>query len=62
MLDVETRLDNIGLGQEVTNATDGRMKLDRSTGNLLTFNASGAGTTVQGDAKPEEMKSSWWPF
>jgi hypothetical protein len=33
VLDVETRLDNIGLGQEVTKATSGRAKLDRSTEN-----------------------------
>jgi hypothetical protein len=59
-LDVETRLDNIGLGQEVTKATSNRVKLDRSTENLIAFNSSGAGTaapTAQGDAK-----SSWWPF
>jgi hypothetical protein len=62
VLDVETRLDNIGLGQEITKATGGRMKLDRSTENLLAFNANGAGTAAQGDAKPEEKKSSWWPF
>ena len=42
VLDVETRLDNMGLGQEVTKATSGRAKLDRSTENLLAFNASGA--------------------
>jgi len=43
----------------------GRMKLDRSTENLLAFNANGAGTApgaAQGDAKPAEEKSSWWPF
>ena len=61
-IDIETRLDNMGLGQEITKATGGRMKLDRSTENLLAFNASGAGTAAQGDAKPEEKKSSWWPF
>ena len=31
----------MGLGQEITKATGGRMKLDRSTENLLAFNASG---------------------
>ena len=65
VLDVETRLDNMGLGQEITKATGGRMKLDRSTENLLAFNANGTGTSApaaQGDAKPEEKKSSWWPF
>ena len=41
-LDVETRLDNIGLGQEVTKAISNRVKLDRSTENLLAFNAGGA--------------------
>jgi hypothetical protein len=54
---VETRLDNIGLGQEVTKATGSRMKLDRSTENLIAFNSSGAGAaapTAQGDDKP------WW--
>jgi len=69
VLDVETRLDNIGLGQEITKATGGRMKLDRSTENLLAFNADGSKSVpdsatgaAQGDAKPEEKKSSWWPF
>jgi hypothetical protein len=60
---VETRLDNMGLGQEITKATGGRLKLDRSTENLIAFNSSGAGTaapTAQGDAKPEEMK--WYQF
>ncbi|MFM8832003.1 MAG: hypothetical protein ACKOHM_13485, partial [Spartobacteria bacterium] len=61
VLDVETRLDNIGLGQEVTKATSGRAKLDRSTENLLAFNASGAGSTTptaQGDAKSDDKP--WW--
>ena len=64
-IDIETRLDNMGLGQEITKATGGRMKLDRSTENLLAFNANGAGAATpaaQGDAKTEEKKSSWWPF
>ena len=53
----------MGLGQEITKATGGRLKLDRSTENLIAFNSSGAGTaapTAQGDAKPEEMK--WYQF
>jgi len=61
ILDVETRLDNIGLGQEVTKATSGRAKLDRSTENLIAFNSSGAGTaapTAQGDAKSDDKP--WW--
>jgi hypothetical protein len=69
MIDVETRLDNLGLGQEVAKATGGRMKLDRSTENLLAFNANGSKSVpdfntgaAQGDAKPAEEKSSWWPF
>lgn len=37
VIDVETRLDNIGLGQEVTKVTGGRVKLDRSTENLIAF-------------------------
>ncbi len=60
MINVETRLDAMGLG---------RVKLDRSTENLLAFNASGSksvpdSTTgaTQGDAKPAEEKSSWSPF
>jgi hypothetical protein len=32
----------MGLGQEVTKATGGRVKLDRSTENLLAFNAGGS--------------------
>ena len=63
VLDVETRLDNIGLGQEVTKATAGRMKLDRSTQNLIAFNAKGgassASATQQGDAQPSDAKP-WW--
>jgi len=61
VLDVETRLDNIGLGQEVTKATSGRAKLDRSTENLIAFNSSGAGTsapTAQGDVKSDDKP--WW--
>jgi hypothetical protein len=61
VLDVETRLDNIGLGQEVTKATSGRAKLDRSTENLLAFNSSGAGTAApaaQGEAKSSDKP--WW--
>jgi hypothetical protein len=51
----------MGLGQEITKATGGRMKLDRSTENLLAFNSSGTGSaapTAQGDA-PEGDKP-WW--
>jgi hypothetical protein len=61
VLDVETRLDNIGLGQEVTKATSNRVKLDRSTENLLAFNADGAASTApaaQGDAKSDDKP--WW--
>jgi hypothetical protein len=61
VLDVETRLDNIGLGQEVTKATSNRVKLDRSTENLIAFNASGAGATApaaQGDTTTGEKP--WW--
>jgi hypothetical protein len=61
VLDVETRLDNIGLGQEVTKATSNRVKLDRSTENLLAFNANGGGAaapTAQGDAKSNDKP--WW--
>jgi hypothetical protein len=62
VIDVETRLDNMGLGQEITKATAGRMKLDRSTENLLAFNASGSKSvpdSAQGDAKPAES-APWW--
>ena len=62
VLDVETRLDNIALGQEVAKATSGRTKLDRSTENLIAFNANGAGaagaTAAQGDAKGADK--AWW--
>jgi hypothetical protein len=60
VIDVETRLDAMGLG---------RMTLDRSTENLLAFNADGSKSVpdsatgaAHGDAKPAEEKSSWWPF
>ena len=61
VLDVETRLDNMGLSQEVTKATSGRAKLDRSTENLIAFNSSGAGAAApaaQGDAKASDKP--WW--
>jgi hypothetical protein len=65
VLDVETRLDNIGLGQEVTKATSNRVKLDRSTENLIAFNASGSKSVpdsatgaAQGDAKSSDKP--WW--
>jgi hypothetical protein len=62
-MDVETRLDNMGLGQEVTKATSGRAKLDRSTENLLAFNANGTGATTpaagaQGDTPTGD--TPWW--
>jgi hypothetical protein len=67
VIDVETRLDNMGLGQEITKATGGRVKLDRSTENLLAFNANGSKSVpdsatgaAQGDAKSEEKK--WYQF
>ena len=63
VLDVETRLDNIGLGQEVTKATSGRAKLDRSTENLLAFNASGAGAAAPAAGAQDDAKSNdkpWW--
>jgi hypothetical protein len=66
MIDVETRLNNMGLGQEITKATGGRMKLDRSTENLLAFNASGSKSVpdsatgaAQGDAKADDS-APWW--
>jgi hypothetical protein len=66
VIDVETRLDNMGLGQEITKATGGRMKLDRSTENLLAFNASGSKSVpdsatgaAQGDAKAADS-APWW--
>jgi hypothetical protein len=65
VIDVETRLDNMGLGQEITKATGGRMKLDRSTENLLAFNASGSKSVpdsatgaAQGEAKSDDKP--WW--
>jgi hypothetical protein len=58
VIDVETRLDAMGLG---------RMKLDRSTENLLAFNSSGSKSVpdsatgaAQGDAKSGEKK--WYQF
>jgi hypothetical protein len=55
VIDIETRLDNIALSQEVANASDGRTKLNRSTENLLAFQPA-----VEGAAKKE--KKSVWPF
>jgi hypothetical protein len=53
----------MGLGQEITKATGGRVKLDRSTENLLAFNAKGSksvpdSATSQGDAKSDDKP--WW--
>ncbi len=45
-IEVETHLDTISLGQEVAKATGGRMKLDRSTENLLAFNADGSKSVI----------------
>jgi hypothetical protein len=58
----------MGLGQEITKATGGRVKLDRSTENLLAFNANGSKSgpdsatgAAQGDAKPaEEKRDQFW--
>lgn len=58
----------MGLGQEITKATGGRVKLDRSTENLLAFNADGSKSVpdsatgaAQGDAKPaEEKRDQFW--
>ena len=62
IIDVETRLDNIGLDKEVTQATAGRIKLERSTENLIAFNAKGAvspaNRPAQGDAKSDDKP--WW--
>ena len=59
---METRLDNMGHGQEVAKATGGCVKLDRSAEKLLAFNASGAGSkaapAAQGDAKSDDKP--WW--
>jgi hypothetical protein len=66
VIDVETRLDAMGLGQEITKATGGRVKLDRSTENLLAFDASGSKSVpdsatgaAQGDAKADDS-TPWW--
>jgi hypothetical protein len=61
MLDVETRLDNPSVCNVVSEVTDGRMKLDRSTENLLAFNSSGSGSAApatQGDAPASD--TPWW--
>jgi hypothetical protein len=66
VIDVETRLDNMGLCQEITKATGGRVKLDRSTENLLAFNANGSKSVpdsatgaAQGNAKADDS-APWW--
>jgi hypothetical protein len=64
-IDVETHLDNMGLGQEITKATGGRMKLDRSTENLLAFNADGSKSvpdSATGNAQWETSSGDkpWW--
>jgi len=61
VLDVETHLDNMGLGQEVNKAISNRVQFDRSSENLIAFNSSGAGAaapTAQGDAKSDDKP--WW--
>jgi hypothetical protein len=62
VIDMETRLDNIAISQEVAKASEGRAKLNRSTENLIAFNANGAASPAnrpaQGDAKSDDKP--WW--
>lgn len=55
VIDIETRLDNSSIDQEVSKASGGKATVDRATDNLLAFKYSD---------KPAEpaKKSSWWPF
>ena len=55
MIDIETRLDNSSIDQEVSKASGGKATVDRATDNLLAFKYSD---------KPaeEEKKGGWWPF
>lgn len=59
VLDLETRLDNIALSQEVAKATEGRARIKRSTENLLVFQGTGRRLpAAQGDAKQDS--SQFW--
>ncbi|MEY3480292.1 MAG: hypothetical protein RIQ71_1067 [Verrucomicrobiota bacterium] len=55
VIDIETRLDNSSIDQEVSKASGGKAAMDRATDNLLAFKYSD---------KPaeEDKKSGWWPF
>jgi hypothetical protein len=53
VLDVETHIDTMGVGQEVTKATGSRVKLEHSTESLLSFDDSGA-KSVPDSATGEE--------
>jgi hypothetical protein len=55
VIDVETRLDNSSIDQEVSKASGGKATIDRATDNLIAFKYS------KKPAEPEK-KSGWWPF
>jgi hypothetical protein len=55
VIDVETRLDNASIDQEVSKASGGKATVDRATDNLIAFKYSDQPT------EPEK-KGGWWPF
>ncbi len=64
ILDVETRLDNMGLGQEVTKATSGRAKLDRSTADFSSITPCGLTgvemTSLERESDTPTGDKPWW--
>ena len=52
VLDVETRLDNAGIQQKLSDISGGRVAVDRATENLISCKMQQA----------PEKKKSWWPW
>lgn len=61
VIDVETRLDNASLGQELAKISSGSVAIDRSTENLIACKVDGA-APVSAPSPEGEKKKGWWPF
>lgn len=55
VIDIETRLDNVAIGEEVIRILNGNAKLDRSTDNLISFK-------MVENSSESNTKKGWWPF
>lgn len=54
VIDIETRLDNSSIDQEVKDASGNKVSMDRATDNLLAFKYNSEPT--------KSSKKGWWPF